>query len=323
MNKYKISVIIPVYNAEKYIEECLNSIVKQTLDSIEIIIVNDGSTDKTSSILEKFVIQYNNIKIINQENSGVVSARITGYGHASGEYIGWVDADDFIEKDMYQKMYNEVSNKKADIAICNYNFYPYTPTKKIKWYKKFKGKVDYNFIEKNTVQWNKIVKKELLEKIDIINLFKTIGEGAYAIVLINTNKIVTIDEGLYNYRIGHNSLSSSYKNCDWYEKNIIKEKNKLKVIIENGYEEEWKEYFRYLVFYSYILMFIISINNNNKELYKKYTKEMKKEKWYKNKLAKKILKEEQGILKTLVLLYIIPNSYCISMPIVKTFLKMK
>lgn len=323
MKEYKISVIIPVYNGEKYIEECLNSVVSQTFKSIEIIIVNDGSNDNTLGIIERFKKIYKNIKVINQKNSGVVSARITGYKNATGEYIGWVDSDDFIQKNMFEELYNKAVENDADIAMCNYKFYPYSPTKKIKWYKSFNGKLDYNFIEKNTIQWNKIVKKDLLERVDIINLFEKIGEGAYSIVLINTNKIVTIDDELYNYRVGHSSLSSNYKNCDWYEKNIIKEKNKLEIVLNTENGNNWKEYFEYLVFYSYILMLIISVYNNKKKLYYKYCQEIKEGNWNKNKLSKEILRKEQGNIKTFVLLNVISHSYYISMIIVKIFLKIK
>lgn len=323
IGKYKVSVIIPVYNSQNYIEECLQSIVMQTLNSIEIVIVNDGSTDGSLKIIEKFERKYNNIKVITQENLGVVKARITGYKNATGEYIGWVDSDDFVEKNMYEKLYNKAIEKNSDIVICNYKFYPYNPSKKIKWFKNFTGQVDYNFIEKNTIQWNKLVKREFLEKVNIVDLFKKIGEGAYSIVLINTDKIATIDEELYNYRVGHESLSSNYKDCNWYEKNIIKEKNKLDIIINTSHKEKWQEYFEYLLFYSYILMLIIAINNNKKSLYNKYCKEMKKAKYNKNKYAKEILTKEQGKLKAFVLLKIIPNSYYISLPIVKIFLNIK
>lgn len=321
--KYKISVIVPVYNAEKYIEQCLNSILTQSLQGIEIVIVNDGSTDGTLEKIKKIMNNNDNIKLINQKNAGVVEARIAGYNNATGDYIGWVDADDFIEKDMYKKLYELAIKSNADISMCNYKFFPYKPNKKIKWFKNFYGQVDYNFVEKNTVQWNKIVKRELLEKVDIVRLFEEIGEGAYAIVLINTNNIVTLDEELYNYRVGHDSLSSNYKNYTWYEKNIQKEKKKLDIVINSKYKEKWENYFEYLVFYSYILMLIVAINNNQKKLYKKYRKEMKTGKYDKNKYAKEILTKEQGNLKTFVLLNVIPNNYYISMPIVKLFLKKK
>ena len=101
--KPKISVIVPVYNAEEYLEQCLDSIVNQTLDDIEIICVNDGSKDSSLEILKRYKKKYCNLKVINQENKGIIGARITGYENANGKYVGWVDNDDFIELSMYEK----------------------------------------------------------------------------------------------------------------------------------------------------------------------------------------------------------------------------
>ncbi len=317
--KYKISVIVPIYNAEKYLEQCIQSIIDQTMDGIEIILVNDGSTDGSLKIAKEFEKKHDNIKVISQKNMGVIEARINGYKNTTGEYIGWVDADDFIEKEMYEKMYQKVIETNAEVAICNYKFYPYQPNKKVKWYNNYKGKVDYKFISRNSLQWNKIIKKELLEKVNLVNLLKKIGESAYTIVLINTDKIVTIDEELYNYRVGHSSLSTNYKNYKWYEENIIKAKNKLNMIKGTKLEEEWKEYFEYLVFYNLLLMLIIAINNNKKQLWKKYKKEIKN--YEKNKYIKESLTKDYGKLKTFVLLEIIIKHYYLSIPIVKIFLR--
>lgn len=220
--EYKVSVIIPVYNKAEFLRECIDSIVNQTLDSLEIVIVDDGSTDNSPQIIEEYRKRYCNIKVITQENQGVIKARIRGYKNATGEYIGWIDADDFAEKDMFEKLYKKAKEIDAEVAICNYDFYPYTPSKKNIWYKSYDGKVDYKFLGKSSIQPNKIVKKELLEKVNIINLFEKVGESCYTIVILNADKIVTIDDKLYHYRVGHSSLSTNYKNCDWYERKYYK-----------------------------------------------------------------------------------------------------
>lgn len=131
VKKYKISVIIPVYNAEKYLRKCINSIINQTFKDIEIVCVNDGSTDKSLEILKEYSLNIPNIKVVCQKNKGILESRIIGYQHATGEYIAWVDNDDFIATDMYEKLYTLAHDKNADIAICNYKFYPKSiPTKK-------------------------------------------------------------------------------------------------------------------------------------------------------------------------------------------------
>ena len=96
MKKPKISVIVPVYNAEKFLNQCIDSIVNQELKEIEIICVNDGSTDDSLNILKEYQKKYNNIKVIEQKNSGVIAARVNGLKTATGEYVAWVDSDDFI-----------------------------------------------------------------------------------------------------------------------------------------------------------------------------------------------------------------------------------
>lgn len=114
----KVSVIIPVYNAEKYLAECLDSIVCQTLSDIEIICVNDGSSDNSLSLLEAYSRKDNRFKIINQENSGPGVARNTGINVASGEYIFFVDSDDTIFPETLEKMYNKASSLDLDICVC-------------------------------------------------------------------------------------------------------------------------------------------------------------------------------------------------------------
>lgn len=98
----KISIIVPVYNTEKFLEKCLNSLINQTLKDIEIICINDGSTDKSLQILEKFANKDKRIQIINQTNSGLSVARNIGIKKAKGEYIGFVDSDDWVDLNFFE-----------------------------------------------------------------------------------------------------------------------------------------------------------------------------------------------------------------------------
>ena len=119
----KVSVIIPAYNAEKYLEETLESIVNQTLDEYEIITINDGSTDSTLSILKRYESQYNNFKIIDKQNEGVSAARNDGLKSATGEYIFFYDADDIAELDALDALYSAAVTKKADLVIAGYDIF--------------------------------------------------------------------------------------------------------------------------------------------------------------------------------------------------------
>lgn len=114
-----LSVIVPIYNAENYLEECLDSIINQTYKEFELILVNDGSTDRSPQICCDYADKYSNVRVINKSNGGLVSARKAGLEVATGEYIGWVDADDCIVSEMFAKMCEEVKTTGADIVICD------------------------------------------------------------------------------------------------------------------------------------------------------------------------------------------------------------
>lgn len=116
----KVSIIIPAYNVEDYISRCLDSIINQKLKEIEIIIINDGSTDSTLSICEKYKSIDNRIVIINKCNEGVSAARNEGLKLAKGDYIGFVDPDDWIENDMYYNLYKNLELNNGDVALCGY-----------------------------------------------------------------------------------------------------------------------------------------------------------------------------------------------------------
>ena len=111
----KVSVIVPVYNTEKYLEKCLDSLTGQTLKDIEIICVNDCSTDNSLAVLQKYALSDDRIKVIDfKENKGAAIARNTGIDAATGDYIGFVDSDDFVDLDFYEKLYNKAVETGAD-----------------------------------------------------------------------------------------------------------------------------------------------------------------------------------------------------------------
>ena len=116
-----ISIIVPCYNSEKYLERCVYSLINQTIKNIEIILINDGSTDKTGELCEYYANLDKRIKVIHKKNEGVAYARNTGIDFATGKYIGFVDSDDFVELDMYEILYSAMISNDADISQCSYN----------------------------------------------------------------------------------------------------------------------------------------------------------------------------------------------------------
>lgn len=119
----KISIIVAVYNTADYLEECLNSVVNQTIDSKEIIIINDGSIDNSHLIINKYSKQYPDMIVINKPNEGTFLSRFDGMQCAQGEYIGFVDSDDKLEPDMYEKLIRCAEETRADIVETGYNFF--------------------------------------------------------------------------------------------------------------------------------------------------------------------------------------------------------
>ena len=115
-----ISVIIPAYNVEEYIDRCLNSVLSQTYSNLEVIVINDGSTDSTAAIIKKYEIDPR-LMLITQQNAGVSAARNAGIAAATGELLTFVDSDDYLEPDMYERLHAALTGSGADMAVCNYN----------------------------------------------------------------------------------------------------------------------------------------------------------------------------------------------------------
>ncbi len=162
----KISVIVPIYNVEEYLEKCLETLVKQTLEEIEIILVNDGSKDKSGEIAKKYQKEYSNkIIYLDKQNGGLSDARNFAIPHATGEYIAFLDSDDYIELNTYEQMYNIAEKENSDMVECDFYWeYPNRVKSDIG--------IIYNnqkeMIEKiRVVAWNKLIRRELLEKTKI------------------------------------------------------------------------------------------------------------------------------------------------------------
>lgn len=171
----KISIIVPVYNVERYLRDCLNSLINQTLSDIEIICVNDGSTDSSPRILEEYASKDSRIKVINKENSGYGASMNMGLAAAEGEYIGIVESDDFVKTTMYEELYNLAVKNNADVVKSDYYLYTTSnnQSRKIGIIKpKYTGKVfsvkDYPKILKMPPSiWSSIYRREFLNKNNI------------------------------------------------------------------------------------------------------------------------------------------------------------
>ena len=294
-----ISIIIPVYNVEKYLKACLDSVVNQTLKSIEIIVVDDGSTDNSKDIIRDFELKDSRVKAIYQKNKGVSQARNAGLKIANGEYIGFVDADDYIDLEMYESMYSKAKQFDSDIVVCN-----------VKDIMENKEKISLEFQEglismenikpKNFLKdkyfklgsavWHKIFKKSLIveNNIKFINYNEVSSEDTIFNLqaMLKSKNIYCIDKPFYNYIIRENSLTKS----KIAKENMIYRCKNTVDIIQKYCEEnniDIDKYIYYLTYFEFInsLSYVHPKNLNNLSL---GIKEYSKSEFY-NKSLKNII----------------------------------
>lgn len=204
----KFSIIVAVYNIEKYINQCIESIINQTYSEIEIILVNDGSTDNSLHILQEWKQKDNRIKIINKKNGGLSSARNEGLKVATGEYVAYIDGDDWVSPKMFEKLSQKINQfAKPDIVTFSYIEYYLKNAQYIKSYnindnKLYQGN---QFFEKSKFKvqaWSKIYKTSFLNQINLMFLEGRLHEDvSYTIPLVLcTDTVANINEPLYYYR---------------------------------------------------------------------------------------------------------------------------
>ena len=235
----KVSVIVPVYNTEKYLEKCLDSLVNQTLKDIEIIVVNDGTKDNSQKIIDKYKKKYKNIKSYIKENGGLSDARNFGIEKASGDYLSFIDSDDYVSTNMYEKMYNKAISGNFDIVVCDFN-YIYEDSDVIKCSSsKINGdttNIKKVMFDNFPAVWNKIYKKKLLKDIRfkkkvwfedvefiyrVLPYVKSIGvvKEPFNYYLQREGSITkSVDPRIYNYIDNWNGVVEYYKEKNLYDK---------------------------------------------------------------------------------------------------------
>lgn len=203
----KISVIVPIYKVEDYLHRCVDSIINQTYTNLEIILVDDGSPDNCPIICDEYAKKDSRIKVIHKKNGGLSDARNAGLEIATGEYIGFVDSDDWIHKDMYSILYNEIKKEFCDIVECNaiktknqindidfeyeYKIFSYTSEKAME-------ALILETVIQQTV-WNKLYKREVVKNI-LFEQGKVHEDEFWTYqVISNCNNLIHIDLDLYYY----------------------------------------------------------------------------------------------------------------------------
>lgn len=221
-----VSIIVPIYNVEKYLEKCIKSIINQTYRNLEIILINDGSIDESANICEKYKEQDNRIVFINKKNGGAASAKNEGLKVAKGDYIAFVDSDDFIEPDMIEYMVNTIKKYNADIIQCSFTNL-YKNTEKFKQDKIIEQKIESkDFLElfltkwDSSLFWNKLFKREVIENV-FFKQGRCIDDEFFTYkCVINSKSIVTSNKIVYNYRMRKSGVMKS----EGSQKQILKDR---------------------------------------------------------------------------------------------------
>lgn len=235
----KVSVIVPVYNTENFLERCLNSLVNQTLNDMEIIVVNDGSTDASQEIIDRFANDFPNIiRAYRKKNGGLSSARNYGLDMATGEYIGFIDSDDYVELDMFEKMYNKACSRNFDVVVCDvryvYKEKNFIASSRINNDLISKDQVKNHMVDIYPAAWNKIYKCNLFnvrfkkgiwyEDVEFLyRLFPYVNSiGVVKEPLINYVQrdgaiTHTFDERVYDYISNWNGIVQFYKSNNIFD----------------------------------------------------------------------------------------------------------
>lgn len=308
----KISVIIIAYNIEEYIERCLKSVLMQSLSEIEIIIINDGSTDNTLKIINELVINDSRVKIINKKNSGIIEARKSGIEIASGEYILFVDGDDWLELNACDRLYEIATENNLDLIIYN-AFWVYKDKKDSYSIIKNKESIKLDplknlFLGKIIpAMWGKLIKREFLNKFNIDYPNKiSYGEDLATVssLLINKPKIDILNECLYNYYQRENSITNMVSNKFL---DIIEAINFIELQLkEKNIYDKYKKEFEYMLYNHLFILKFITINHLsyiNIQIYNKFKE--KHIKVFNNEYILEDIGKGNIWLKTRIILYLL------------------
>ena len=280
-----ISIVVPIYKVEKYLPKCIDSIINQTYKNLEIILVDDGSPDRCGEICDEYAKTDRRIKVIHKENGGASDARNVGIDIANGEYLGFVDSDDYIVSDMYEKLYTALKKSNSDMSICNVRY---------TWENNEHGESNCSLNIKDevlsgeqilcekmvkpnswgfVVPWNKLYKINLFDGVRYPKEKRTEDEFIIHELLMQCDKIVTITDELYYYRQHDGSFmnqKSDIRRLDFIEAIL----RRIKYMLSNEmFDGIWEYYIKSI--FSFVL-WNGRLDKNNPEVKSKF-KEIRNE----------------------------------------------
>lgn len=246
-----ITVIIPVYNVEDYLDKCLKTVVAQSYKNLEIILVNDGSTDLSGSICEEWKKKDSRIKVIHKQNGGASDARNYAIEIAKGDYVGFIDADDYIELDMYENLHNEAVKYDADIISCGYYkeeqdnirqlYTSFNDTVVLDAVGALRGTFLFNYVSEGN--WTKLINKRVLREVRYKKGIHTEDLLFLAEIVDKSEKIVCIPKPLYHYVIRSDSSSNSKYSSHILDSLITM--NIINRLVCDSYNDIMEEYMSY------------------------------------------------------------------------------
>lgn len=240
-----ISIIIPAYNIDQYLARCLDSVLGQTYNNLEVIVISDGSVDGTNDIIKQYADADSRIKYILKQNTGVSDTRNKGLEIATGDYIGFVDGDDYVEPNMFEILYENMMKYDADISHCGYQMvFP----SKVVYYHGTDNLYQFNqqegveaIIKADLVEpgiWNKLYKREVVEQIRFDARLVESEDFLYNICAFkNCNKSVFVDKPLYHYILRNNSACTSAFNIKKTDNQILVMEILTELLPEKQYQE--------------------------------------------------------------------------------------
>lgn len=212
----KVSIIVPVYNVEKCLDRCIKSLISQTYTNIEIILVDDGSTDTSSNMCDEWMKKDKRIVVIHKKNGGLSSARNAGLKIATSNYIQFVDSDDWIETNCTESLYNNLKKYDSDISLCGIIVTDEQNKKRMKWFEQekcFSREEAFNYLMENKIitshAWNKLYKKEVLDGNEFPEGKVYEDIRVMHKIFLSAKKISITDKYLYNYYQRVNSITTN------------------------------------------------------------------------------------------------------------------
>ena len=301
----KVSVIVPIYNVEKYLEKCINSLLSQTLEDIQIILVNDGSKDNSGTIAKKYA-ERNKDKVIyvEKENGGLSDARNYGLKYSTGDFVAFLDSDDYIEKNAYEEMYNKAIEENADYVECDF-IWEYPNKAKIDQQYKYQNKKEMlSFVR--VVAWNKLIKRSLIIEHNLEfpkGLRYEDVEFTYKLIPY-INKFAYVDKPFIHYVQREGSIANVQNERTAEIFTVLDEV--IEFYKKNNIYEEYKEeleynYARYLLCSSLKRMCKIKNKKTRKELLQKTWKKLNCNfpNWKKNIILSTVNIDKNKYMKTI------------------------